>query len=297
MANYLAPYVTWIDDIDPAFDEFTYGEHGHRGRRLLRKMKKGNFIFWHRTSHHRKEITAYYVVDRVMRTIDVQENPQLRSKYHNPHLDADDPDASDVIVFGDPIESRVLRRPLPFNRRIAKKLNLGIGFKKGRSETQSIGSACREWRELGDKEVEFLLDEIREWEAESISGDTFFSTDEITQILERDLENYLVREPQTLGKGLRVVKRQMRTPGGRLDILLEDRRGNLVVAELKLDFIGRDAVRQLKNYMRFVKHEERRKVKGIIVCKGVLPAFEEDLSYLNNVSVFTYGWKMAIQEW
>jgi hypothetical protein len=260
-------------------------------------MQKGGYVFWHTTSHHQKMITAYYVVDRVLRTKDVQENPRLNSKYHNPHLGRDDPDDSDVILFGDPIESRVLRRPLPFDRRIAKNLGLGIEFKKGRSETQSIGSACREWRELGDEEVEFLLDEVKEWEAECIGEDTFFSTDEITQILERDLENYLVKEPHTLGKKLKVVDRQMNTPVGRLDILFEDRRGDLIVAELKLDFIGRDAVRQIKNYMRFVRHEMHKKVRGIIVCKGVLPTFEEDLSNLHDISIFVYGWKMAIQEW
>ena len=181
-------------------------------------------------------------------------------------------------------------------QKIENFLNLGIEFKKNRSETQSIGWACREWRELSRDRVEFLLDRIENWEKESIGENTFFTSDEITQILERDLENYIVREPHILGKGLKFVERQKATPNGRLDILLKDRRGNPVVVELKLDMIGRDAIRQLKKYMRFIRHDMNKRVTGILVCKGIYPAFEEELSGLDDISIFLYGWKMDIKK-
>lgn len=294
--NYLGPYI-WLDPPDPDLDEFTYGEHGYRGRRLLKNVKKGDYIFFHTKTHRQKVISAYFVVDRIMRTMDVQDDPHLSLKYHAPHLDHEDPDENDVIVFGDPIESRKLRRPLPFDRRLAKRLDLAVKFRKDRTDTQSIGSACREWRELSQEQVQLLLDEIEDWEKDIITDDTLLSTDEISQFLERDLENYLTKNPHILGKRLKVSRRQMDTPKGRLDLLLEDRRGNLVVAELKLDLIGRDAIQQLKRYMSFVGHERRRRVRGIIVCRGVLPAFEEDLSELEDISILVYGWKMGIQEW
>jgi len=294
--NYLAPYVLWMDPPDPAFDEFTYGEHGRRSRRLLRNVHEGDYIFFHTTIHGQKVISAYFVVDRVIRTTDVQKDPRLMAKYHNPHLENDDPDETDVIVFGDPIVSKLLRRPLVFDKQLAKNLDLGIEFRTDRSETQSIGWACREWRELSRDRVEYLLGRIEDWEKESIGENTFFTSDEIAQILERDLENYIVREPQILGKGLRVVKRQMVTPTGRLDVLLEDRKGNPVVVELKLDMIGRDAVKQLKKYMRFIRQQTNKRVSGILVCRGIYPAFEEELSELDDISIFLYGWKMDIKK-
>ena len=260
-------------------------------------MQKGNFIFWHTTLRRQKVITAYYVVDRVLRTQDVKKNHILEDKYHNPHLEHEQPDENDVIVFGDPIASRKLARPLAFDRKLARKLGLGIKFRKDRPDTQTIGSACREWRRLDERQVELLLNEIRRWEKEYLWKGSLLSTGEIDQIQERDLENYLTKEIHVLGKGLTVVKRQMATPQGRLDILLKDRKGSLIVVELKLDLIGRDAIWQLKRYMRFVRENMDKRVRGIIVCKGVHRAFEEDISKLDDVTIFVYGWKMGVQEW
>ena len=294
--HYLVPYVRQ-DPQDPVFDEFTYGENGRRANRLREKVGKGDYLFFHTTIHRQKVVTAYFVVDRIMRTSDVMQNRHLKDKYHNPHLANDHPEDDDVIVFGDPIESRELRRPLPFDRNLANGLGLKIKFGGKRSDTETIGSACREWRDLQQDRADYLLSVIEKWEKSAIGEDTIFSTDEITQILERDIENYLVRKPRTIGMGLKIAGRQKVTPVGRLDLLLEDQNGNLLVVELKLDLIGRDAVRQLRRYMDFVKGRTRKEVRGAIVCRGVLPAFEEELSNLQDIEVFTYGWRMGIQKW
>ena len=72
------------------------------------------------------------------------------------------------MVFGDPLASRVLSNPLPFKRKLAERLSLGIRFPKGRLESRVISDATREWRELTDEDVRILQRAIKLREA---SGD------------------------------------------------------------------------------------------------------------------------------
>src|SRR5262245_10676667 len=112
--NLLIPYVKLPDHNDPLFNEFTYGDVGQRGRKL-KTLQPGDHIFFHTTIQGRKCITAYYTVARVMDTKDVVKDPDLSSKFKNPHIarwlgrleyKRHSPD-DDVLVFGDPITSRI----------------------------------------------------------------------------------------------------------------------------------------------------------------------------------------------
>ena len=62
------------------------------------------------------------------------------------------------------------------------------------------------------------------------------------------LENTLVRNPDLLIPGLRLVGRQTPTEGGPLDLLGVDEDGRLVVFELKRGTLSRDAVAQVIDY-------------------------------------------------
>jgi len=87
------------------------------------------------------------------------------------------------------------------------------------------------------------------------------------------------------------------TGEGRIDLLFKDTDGNKIVIEMKLHKIGREAVKQIKNYMKWVKVKTKKKVKGIIVCEGVMPAFEEDIKKLKDIKVLCYGWQLQTQPW
>jgi len=65
---------------------------------------------------------------------------------------------------------------------------------------------------------------------------------------EMALEELLVRNPEMLGSGLKLVGRQTRTQGGWLDLLAVDPDGRLVVYELKRGTLTRDAVTQVLDY-------------------------------------------------
>jgi len=242
------------------------------------------------------------VVDRILDTTAAAEDKNIAAKYNNPHLSdflAEKRTAkdNDVILFGDPITSRILKRPLPFDKALAQKLSLKIGFRKGKTEAQSIGSATRAWRKLTDKDAEVLLKKIKVHEEEGISAEAILSTDEVGEILERDIEGLLVKNLGLIGKSLQLKKRQFDTPVGRIDLLCEDRKDGLVVVELKLGRIGNDAVTQLRKYMGWLKKDAKKKVTGIIVCKGVMPAFEEDFRKLKSIKIFCYGWQLRAYPW
>ena len=99
---------------------------------------------------------------------------------------------------------------------------------------------------------------------------------------------------------MRVTQRQYDTDVGRIDLLLEACTGGETVVELKLGRIGREAVSQLRRYMGWIRKtatgkNRGKKVRGIIVCEGVLPAFEHELLRLRNIEVFRYGWRFGLR--
>jgi hypothetical protein len=287
--NLLIPYVKLPDHNDPSFKEFTYGDVGQRGRKL-KTLQPGDHLFFHTTIQGRKCITAYYTVARVMDTKDVVKDPDLTSKFTNPHivgwlegkrLSRDD----EVIVFGDPISSRIATKPLLFDRALAARLSLNVPFPKERLESQAIGSATRSWRHLTDKDVRILRNAIKLCEGSTEDGDVplslegILTTEEVSQVVEKHIEGLLAENPSLIRHSVISVKRQVETDNGRIDLLLNTKSGHITVIEVKLHRIGRDAVKQLRNYMKWVRKGRRKQeVSGVIVCEGVLVGGSELLS-------------------
>jgi len=296
MVNLLVPYVPLPDHHDPMLDEFTYGDIGSRARKLKNEVENGDYIFFHTTVRGLRYITAYYVTDRVLKTEDAALNKAIVAKYHNPHISeylaGERREGDDAIVFGDPILSKKLQRPLRFDKNFADKLSLDIRFKKGFTENQCISSATRAWRELPESDVNVLLRDIERNEKEGFRVDTVLSTDEVLEIQEADLENFIVRNSELLGSGLVLKGRQVDTSEGRIDLLFEDKSKNLVVVELKLGDIGKGALNQLRGYMH--NFRKSSKVRGVLVCKDILPAFVDEFEKLRDVQVFCFGWKLVI---
>ena len=296
--NLLIPYIRLWDHEDPRLDEFTYGDIKTRGKKL-RQLKKGDYLFFHTTLNGRKCITTYFVVDRALSTAEAAKDRNIKAKYKNPHiselLEKKLMYPDDNMVFGDPILSRKLNRPLFFNKKLADKLSLGIKFTKNRSESLTIGSATRSWRTLTDHDIKVLMNEAKTSEACGIEPDTILSTDEVAEIIEKDIENLIAASPKILGSNFKLIKRQYGTAVGIIDLIYEDKRGAKLIVELKLNKIGREALNQLRRYMDHIKKETRKPVKGIIVCKGVMPAFEEEFKKLKNIEILRYGWKFQIK--
>jgi len=189
LVHLLIPYVRLYDHPDPMFDEWTYGDHDSRARKLRDQVKKGDFLFFHTTLKGQKCITAYFVADQTLNTADVAHDRALSAKYKNPHIPElkqglrGFPGSDDVILFGDPLRSRVLENPLAFDRSLAHKLSVGIRFPRGRSDSQAIGSATRTWRELSNKDVNIILREVRKCAVAKPDKRAVLSTEEVSEFL------------------------------------------------------------------------------------------------------------------
>jgi len=298
--NLLIPYVHRYDHPDPLFTEFTYGDASRRAKILKNKLNKGDYVFFHTTVRNKKYITAYYVVDRVLDTPEAVNDRNIVVKYKNPHIvDFLDPEREkyeeDVVLFGDPITSKVLDKPLLFDKSLAEKLSLDIKFPEGRTEEQSISSATRAWRELNKKDVDILLSAIQSSESDIKYLYTILSTDEVKEIIEKNLEDFIEKNTRLIGEKLIYKARQFYTPSGRIDLLLEDPDGTPVIVELKMNKIGREAINQLRRYMDWIDKDTHKKSRGILVCKGVMPAFEEDFKNLSRIKIYCYGWQLIIK--
>ena len=252
----------------------------------------------HTTLKGSRYITAYYVVDKVLDTSVASLNEAIVTKYQNIHikeyLDGERRDEDDTVVFGDPILSYKLKRPLIFDKRLAEKLSLNIEFKKGFSVNQCIASATRAWRELTKKDVDSLLSEIRQNEQRGFDQKTILSTDEVMEILEMDLEDFLEKNSKLIGDDIKLIGRQIPVPTGRIDLLFESKSNELIVVELKLNAIGTDAINQIRRYISDLRNETKKDVSGVIVCKSVMPIFSEKFKNLKNIKILFYGWKLEV---
>lgn len=300
--NILIPYIKLLNHPDPLFAEYTYGETKSRGLKLKQDLKKGDYVFFHTSVGGKKFITAYYVVDRVMDVKEVVRNENLKTKYKNPHIEEyisgeGKKYKNNVIIFGDPIESFILPRPLLFDKSLAEKLSLKIPFPKNRTEIQAIVSATRQHRKLTKKDISVMLREIEKLKDSPKLDKTIYSTDEVMEVIEKDIEGIIQKNPGIIGKDLELIGRQVDTDVGRIDMLYKDKYGNYTVIEIKLNKIGREAINQTKKYMKWIRNKQKVNVNGVIVCKGVMPIFEEEFKKLKNIAIYIYGWKFGIQKY
>jgi hypothetical protein len=84
--------------------------------------------------------------------------------------------------------------------------------------------------------------------------------------LEKDLKEYLAKNPHILEKGLKLIEKEFQTKEiGNIDLLLSDSKGYDVVVELKKGKESDDVVGQISRYMGWVMKNKNKKTRGIIV--------------------------------
>ena len=94
------------------------------------------------------------------------------------------------------------------------------------------------------------MEEIKVWAMDG-SDTTLLQPSKAVES-EKLFEETLVKNPQILMPGLKLVGRQTRTEGGPLDLLGVDEDGRLVVFELKREMLSREAVAQVIDYASYL---------------------------------------------
>ncbi len=102
------------------------------------------------------------------------------------------------------------------------------------------------------------MEEIVLWNVSNDNNDLSIGQFEKVNQTETEalLEEILVRTPELLFPGLKLIGRQNETIGGPLDLLGVDEDGNLIVFELKRGKLTRDAVAQIIDYASYLSELE-----------------------------------------
>lgn len=88
---------------------------------------------------------------------------------------------------------------------------------------------------------------------------------------EEDMGDLIFNNPDIIEEGFRPTSREYSVENGFIDILGKDKKGNLMILELKSRRAGTNAVKQLERYVnKFMDH--KRLVRGILVA----PSLTED---------------------
>ena len=83
--------------------------------------------------------------------------------------------------------------------------------------------------------------------------------------LEKDLKEYLAKNPHVLEKGLKLIRKEFPTDVGSIDLLLQDNKGYDVITELKKGKESDNVVGQISRYMGWIIKNKNKKARGIIV--------------------------------
>lgn len=154
--------ITYVDPgvignhVDPDFKNLIYGDSGDRGYILLNNLEKGSYVFFNTTISDKRYIMGYFCVDRIlMKNRDDSEILKLES----------DAKSDEIIIIGSKDKSKVLTRPVLFDKNVAMSLpalkadkNYFDGkLKNNISELSAINSKTRTHRKLKDFDKDVLL--------------------------------------------------------------------------------------------------------------------------------------------
>ena len=128
---------------------------------------------------------------------------------------------------------------------------------------------------------------------ETVDSDEFI---EATISLERDLEQYIIRDLNQIKEGLKLYSnkgisgRQFNTEVGRIDILAYDKNDDLVVIELKAGTANYAVIGQILGYISWVRKNlsQGKGVRGIIIADDFDKRVKYASSELANIALKKY---------
>lgn len=108
---------------------------------------------------------------------------------------------------------------------------------------------------------------------------------------EKALEDYLIKNLSLIEKDLIYQGRQIKVPGGIIDILAKDKDDNLVIIELKIDN-DKSIIWQALHYPKViseVKRINKEKIRMITIAPNYKKSILMRLQEIDNVEIYTYN--------
>ncbi|MGE6596389.1 hypothetical protein [Bacillus proteolyticus] len=142
--------------VDPNFTHLVYGDSGDNGKRIVRELTEGSFMFFNLNIGGKRYITAYFYIEKI-----------LQKGVHDSEIAALNVDAKvdDVVVFGSRSHSKILIAPLHLDRVLMERLTslnadkayFDEKIENGISELSAVNSKTKTPRILSEKDKEYLL--------------------------------------------------------------------------------------------------------------------------------------------
>ncbi|WP_421526299.1 endonuclease NucS domain-containing protein [Pseudomonas yamanorum] len=111
--------------------------------------------------------------------------------------------------------------------------------------------------------------------------------------LERDVETHLVRNLDSIEKGLRFIDRQVNIEVGRVDILAEDTSGRRVVIELKVGQAKDSAVGQIARYLGWYARQDGKRPRGMLIASEFPEAVRFAIEAIPDLMLVQYRVQFA----
>jgi endonuclease len=126
------------------------------------------------------------------------------------------------------------------------------------------------------------------WEPTDDETDDVEELAETSISLERDIEEHLIRNLDTIEKGLKLIDRQARIKVGIVDILAEDSSGGRVIIEIKVGDAKDSAVGQIARYLGWYGQKDGKAPRGFLIASE----FSEPVRYaakaVSNLTLLAY---------
>ncbi|NHK30613.1 MAG: DUF91 domain-containing protein [Asgard group archaeon] len=106
---------------------------------------------------------------------------------------------------------------------------------------------------------------------------------------ESDLSDYLFNHPEIISKEFQPTTREYETPFGFIDIRGVDKKGNIIIIEVKKRAAAPADAHQLKRYVDYFNDVEKIEVKGILVAKDFSNKVMAILE-TNNLEAVAVNW-------
>jgi len=86
---------------------------------------------------------------------------------------------------------------------------------------------------------------------------------------EEDMQKAILIKPSLIEEGLKLITYEKKVEPGFIDIYGIDKKGRLVIIEIKRKTAGKEAALQLAKYVESVKRSTNRKIRGILVAPSI----------------------------
>lgn len=120
-------------------------------------------------------------------------------------------------------------------------------------------------RQMPPESVQVLFQRIQVISALTMDDEGEFSL----YASEEDMHKAILLQPSLVEEGLKLISYEKKVEPGFVDVYGIDKKGSLVVIEVKRKTAGKEAALQLAKYIDAVKDKADRKVRGILVAPDI----------------------------